>query len=163
MAFTHKEQALQNLSLHNINSVLQDDLTNERSRIAAITVQLHLLQMQLAAQDQGHGLPLVPAPGQTNAVNKMPMDTYDNAHNNPMDLQGGGRSSELVDTTDWSTMSSDLREQCEHILYVDETNLDPQGFPKDAIQQSTGARTGARTRSGRAGARCWDNNVAVAA
>jgi hypothetical protein len=60
-------------------------------------------------------------------------------------------------------MFLDLREQREHILYMDNTNLDPQGFPKDAIQQSTGAWTGARTRSSRAGARCWDNNVMVAA
>ncbi len=60
-------------------------------------------------------------------------------------------------------MLSDLRKQREHILYVDDTNLDPQGFPKDAIQQSTRAWTGARTRLGGAGARCWDNNVAVAA
>jgi hypothetical protein len=118
---------------------------------------------QLAAQDQGGGLPPVPAPGQTNAVNKMPMDTYDNAHDDPMDLRGGGRSSDSVDTTDWSTMLLDLREQCEHILYVDDTDLDPQGFPEDAIQQSTRARTGARTRLGRAGARCWDNDIAVAA
>jgi hypothetical protein len=128
-----------------------------------MTAQLHLLQMQLASQDQGRGLPLVQAPGQTNAVNETPMDTYADAHDNPMDLQGSGWSSDLVDTTDWSTMSSDLREQCEHILYVDDTNLDTQGFPKDAIQQSTRAWTGARTRSGGAGVRCWDNNVAVAA
>jgi hypothetical protein len=154
MAFTHKEWALQNLSLHNINSVLQNDLTNKRSRIAAMTVQLHLLQTLLAAQDQGQGLPPVPAPGQTNAVNETPMDTYNNPHDNPMDLQGGGQSSDLVDTMDWSTMSSDLREQCEHILYVDNTDLDPQGFPEDAMQQSTGAWTGARTRSGGAGTRC---------
>jgi hypothetical protein len=60
-------------------------------------------------------------------------------------------------------MLSDLREQSEHILYVDNTNLDTQGFPKDENQQSTGARTGARTRSGKAGVRCWDNNVAVVA
>jgi hypothetical protein len=86
MAFTHKERALQNSLLHNINSVLQNDLTNKRSRIAAITAQLYLLQMQLAAQDQGRGLPPVPAPGQTNAVNKTPMDTYDNAHDNQIDL-----------------------------------------------------------------------------
>jgi hypothetical protein len=64
---------------------------------------------------------------------------------------------------DWSTMLLDLREQREHILYMDDTNLDPQGFPDDAIQQSTGARTGARTRLGGAGARCWDDDVAVAA
>ncbi len=88
MAFTHKERALQNLLLHNINLVLQNDLTNERSRIAAITAQLHLLQTQLAAQDQGQGLPLVPAPDHTNAINETPMDTYNNAHDNPMDLQG---------------------------------------------------------------------------
>jgi hypothetical protein len=93
----------------------------------------------------------------------MPMDTYNDAHDDPMDLQGGGRSSDLVDTTDWSTMSLDLREKREHILYVDDTNLDLQGFPKDAIQQNTGAWTGARTRLGGAGARCWDNNVPVAA
>jgi hypothetical protein len=86
MAFTHKEQALQNLLLHNINSVLQNDLTNKRSKIAAMTAQLHLLQMQLAAQDQGRGLPPVPAPGQTNAINKTPMDTYNNAHDDPIDL-----------------------------------------------------------------------------
>jgi hypothetical protein len=60
-------------------------------------------------------------------------------------------------------MSSDLQEQREHILYKEDTNLDPQGFPKDATQQSTGARTGARNRSGGALARCWDNDVAVAA
>jgi hypothetical protein len=86
MAFTHKEWALQNLSLHNINLVLQNDLTIKRSRIAAMTAQLHLLQMQLAVQDQGQGLPPVPAPGQTKAINKMPMDTYDDAHDDPMDL-----------------------------------------------------------------------------
>jgi hypothetical protein len=74
------------LSLHNINSVLQNDLMNKRSRIAAMMLQLHLLQTQLAAQDQGQGLPPVLAPGQTNAINKMPMDTYNNAHDNPMDL-----------------------------------------------------------------------------
>jgi hypothetical protein len=163
MAFTHKERALQNLSLHNIDSVLQNDLTNKHSRIAAMTVQLHLLQAQLAAQDQGQGLPPVPAPGQKNAVNKTPMDTYDDAHDDPMNLQGGGRSSDSVDTMNWSTMLLDLGEQHEHILYVDDTNLAPQGFPEDAIQQSTGSRTGARTRSGRAGVRCWDNDVAVAA
>jgi hypothetical protein len=46
---------------------------------------------------------------------------------------------------------------------MNDTNLDPQCFPKDAIQQSTGAQTGARTRLGGAGARCWDNDITVVA
>jgi hypothetical protein len=86
MAFTHKEQALQNSLLHDINLVLQNDLTNKHSRIAAMMAQLHLLQTQLAAQDQGQGLPSVPSSGQTNAINKTSIDTNDNAHDNPMDL-----------------------------------------------------------------------------
>jgi hypothetical protein len=51
-AFSHKERALQNLVLHNINSGLQNELLGERGKFAAMMAQVLLLQGQLAAQDQ---------------------------------------------------------------------------------------------------------------
>ncbi len=154
MAFTHKKRAL-----HNINLVLQNDQTNKRSRIAAMMAQLNFFQMQLAAQDLGQGLPLVPTPGETNAINETSMDTNNDAHDDPMDLQGRGWSSDSEDTTDWSIILLDLQEQCEQ----DDTNPDPQGLPEDELRQSFQAWNGSVTRLGRAGARCWDDDAAVAA
>jgi hypothetical protein len=72
LAFNHEDRALCNVALLNTNSHLQNDLDDERAKLAMVMAQVHLLQSQLASHQLGQE------------------DWVDGCKDAPMNMRGGG-------------------------------------------------------------------------
>ncbi len=72
LACNHEDHALRNVALLNANSGLQNDLDDERAKLATVMAQVHLLQIQPASHQLGQE------------------DRVDGCEDAPMNMRGGG-------------------------------------------------------------------------
>ena len=90
MAFNHEERALRNVELLNANSGLQNDLEDERAKLAAVTAQLHVLQSQLTSTQTAQG------------------ERSDDEEDTLMEMRGGGGCSSESSYTGESAPASEF-------------------------------------------------------